>query len=360
MAYNNTLYKNPGWKNNVAPTIGKKNMTDLSDHLEKLTVSDFSKISTIKTNLFDNPYFLNPINQKNDTGTFVSSGRIIDRWFGEQKDTTKYILTKYGVQINCGRAAAQGLGVVGQHLSPSSSARTRGRSITCSCVVLGYNGGLSMKIEFNDGSSTSSDEFEFNNPYDTSHPQAFSHTFIIPSNLTISTVYFIVSGSSSYPGLVANCALEYVKLEIGEIATSYISSIDEKTGKELVSISDGEPNYEVELKKCQSYFYIINGPCTVGTGGSIVSDSGGSARIYLSVPAKMVGIGQFHMSGSIYITQSYNGGNGWPVYQIRGNGVIGGNSASMLADTHTTVPSNGIDVFLWIPSGSSLWIESGI
>lgn len=178
--------------------------------------------SGIGKNILDNPYFLNPVNQRGQN-TYTGLIYTIDRWKLGRTDMTANV-TSNGLNI----VMSGTLGRVRQYFVAGLY-----RGLTLTASVLMSDGTLLT------GTATAPTADNQTVPFDTGYPSGYPE---LEFETNISTDAFCIK----CPALM-NKTMVAAKLEIGQSQTLCVDN----SGWKLTEI----PSFYEELAKCQFYFY---------------------------------------------------------------------------------------------------------
>lgn len=334
----NYMFSPTDWKNGAPPPLNTQNLNDISNAL-----SDFVSVRYVDhENLFDNPYFLNPINQVNygKTEIAVPNGqevRVIDRWFGKAEvfDGNGNPLVGGNGEVNLREIGIEMDEVYG-HEPTSISPRKRniylkqkiipekvksmiGKEMTCSMIfdISAQSAGdafVNISVMSNNGyiNTTPIKTYPFvsNGKNGVFNWTVFGVSFVVPEN--ISSLEFIISFSDTISvGAHSTCTIPYVKLEFGSVSTIVSDNPTDSLDGTFPWIRDVPRDRTIELLECQRYYFLVaKDPMDSFSEKPIVgvgpTSSSNSTTISVFLPIKMYGTPTMSTSGELFVAKMDN------------------------------------------------------
>lgn len=225
----------------------------------------------IGSNILDNWYFLNPVNQRGQS-TYSVAGYTIDRWRLSRVDMTANVLSS-GLQVSTPS------GYDGKIIQRFESGVYRGLSLTAS--VLFSDGTLLT------GSATSPTADDISVPFTSGYPEI---TFSTASGYDALEIKFKNNTSKT---MVA------AKLEIG---SSQTLCFDDNGTWKLTEI----PNYQDQVTRCYRYLYVRKNSgnyCPFAIG---IAESASFAHVFAILPTDMRDVPTITYSGTLYVWNPNN------------------------------------------------------
>ena len=180
-------------------------------------------------NLLDNPWFTNPVNQRNTAnGTVASTGYFIDRWITNSANT---------VALNSASITIMAGGGIRQYLEAK---RLVAGTYTVSVLT---TTGTVYKVT------------------GTLNPSGTVGSWQISGNLT----------SNLWCGVRLIDANRWDVAFTGSNASSYITAVKLELGSYSTLANDVPPDYKTELDKCQYYCRVIQGTSFIAVGQAVAS-----------------------------------------------------------------------------------------
>jgi len=279
------------------------------------------------TNLLDNWYFLDPINQRGQK-EYAGVGHTIDRWYsGIENTKTEVLESGLRLTAEAGRNSWWIQKIEG---------RAQFVNKVCTLSILTADNNLYCLT------ATLKNQNATNEHYD----RIFSWGGLVWQfyGANEDTARFVI-----YPNMNKTITLIAAKLELGPVQT-----LAHKEGDTWV-LNDPPPNKALELAKCQRYQIILkgNGNAIIGTG--IVYNG----RVYFGVPipTTMRNTPAITVQGNIHAIGSQKITSNLLNVVIYGSGTA--NILKICADDEITLPEGDI-VLIQITSGGTVILDSNL
>lgn len=229
------------------------------------------------TNLLDNWYFIDPINQRGETSYSGTAGYTVDRWKVSSNKTLS--LESGGVRLSSGTAAYSPLSQALDIRAAKGS--LAGATVTLSFLVEEMScGSFEVFVSTPTASGASTPNYGIQH-FKTAGLASITATLpsVIENDLLCA---FIAIDAPSLGGTAGSLKIKAAKLELGDTQTL---AHQDANGNWV--LNDPPPDKALELAKCQRYYqrYDKDGFCGIARFATYVS--GPSAILFIPTPVTM-------------------------------------------------------------------------